>query len=92
MASSEGYANTLGTGTISGINRKNVRWNDFQTTASIAHGSSGGALFDIYGNVIGITYGGFGSVGDIGIVIPINEVKTFLKKAMKRHLCKLIIL
>ena len=86
IGSPEGYDNTLSTGIISGINRVNDRGNDIQTTASITSGSSGGALFDMLGNVEGITYSGFDSAGDIGFVIPINEVKPFLATSNEKTL------
>jgi len=86
IGSPQGYANTLSTGIISGINRKNDRGDDIQTTASITYGSSGGALFDAQGNVIGITYSGFDSAGEIGFVIPINEVKPFLATTNEKTL------
>ena len=80
IGSPYGYDNTLSTGIISGLNRENPRGVDLQTTASISYGSSGGALFDIYGNVIGMTYSGYDS-GDVGFAIPINQVKPFLKSS-----------
>ncbi|MBU3175311.1 S1C family serine protease [Clostridium estertheticum] len=89
IGSPQGYANTLSTGIVSGINRKNDRGNDIQTTASITYGSSGGPLFDMLGNVIGITYSGFDSAGDIGFVIPINEVKPFLATSNEKTLSQI---
>lgn len=86
IGSPQGYENTLSTGIISGINRISDRGIDFQTTASITHGSSGGALFDVYGNLIGIPYAGYDSAGDIGFVIPINEVKPFLNSSNEQTL------
>ena len=92
IGSPEGYTNTLSTGIISGIKRENDRGEDIQTTASITYGSSGGPLFDIYGNVIGVTYSGFDSAGDIGFVIPINEFKMFLTTTNEKTLLQLIAL
>ncbi|MBU3202387.1 S1C family serine protease [Clostridium estertheticum] len=89
IGSPQGYTNTLSTGIVSGINRKNERGNDIQTTASITYGSSGGPLFDMLGNVIGITYSGFDSAGDIGFVIPINEVKPFLATSNEKTLLQI---
>lgn len=79
IGSPEGYQNTVSTGIISGLNRKSdIRDGiDLQTTAAIAPGSSGGALFDMQGNVIGMTYAGL-NTGNIGFAIPINDVKAFL--------------
>ncbi|MBX4261021.1 S1C family serine protease [Clostridium estertheticum] len=89
IGSPQGYTNSLSTGIVSGINRKNDRGNDIQTTASITYGSSGGPLFDMLGNVIGITYSGFDSAGDIGFVIPINEVKPFLETSNEKTLSQI---
>jgi len=89
IGSPEGYANTLSTGIISGINRKNDRGDDIQTTASMTNGSSGGPLFDIYGNVVGITYSGYNSAGDIGFAIPINEIKPFLSVSNEKTLLQI---
>lgn len=79
IGSPEGYQNTVSTGIISGLNRKSETRNgiDLQTTAAIAPGSSGGALFDMQGDVIGMTYAGY-NTGDIGFAIPINDVKAYL--------------
>ena len=48
-----------------------------QTDAAINPGNSGGALFDSYGNVIGIVYAKSSSVSieGIGYAIPVNDVK-----------------
>jgi len=43
-------------------------------TTSISHGSSGGALFDEKGNVVGITSGGYEDANDIYIGIPFYDV------------------
>jgi len=48
-----------------------------QTDASINPGNSGGALFDSYGNVIGLVYAKSSSVSieGIGYAIPVNDIK-----------------
>ncbi|NLY14678.1 MAG: trypsin-like peptidase domain-containing protein [Gammaproteobacteria bacterium] len=53
----EGLANTLSKGIISGYRDSNNR---IQTTAEITHGSSGGPLMNMDGEVIGITTSGYG--------------------------------
>ncbi|UCE31099.1 MAG: trypsin-like peptidase domain-containing protein, partial [Burkholderiales bacterium] len=54
IGSPRGLENTLGEGLISGLRKwKGVRV--VQTTAPISRGSSGGALFDARGNLVGIT-------------------------------------
>ena len=48
-----------------------------QTDAAINPGNSGGALFDSYGNVIGLIYAKSSSVSieGIGYAIPVNDIK-----------------
>lgn len=58
IGSPEGLKNTISTGIISSAYVEDDEpW--LQITAPISHGSSGGALFDDNGNVIGITSAGY---------------------------------
>jgi len=66
-----GLQNTVSTGIISAR-----REGYLQTTAPISHGSSGGALFNMMGEVIGITSAGMEEGANLGFAIPINEVKS----------------
>jgi len=66
-----GLQNTVSTGIISAR-----REGYLQTTAPISHGSSGGALFNMMGDVIGITSAGMEEGANLGFAIPINEVKS----------------
>lgn len=54
-----------------------VTINAIQTDAAINPGNSGGALFDEYGNVVGVVYAKSSSVSieGIGYAIPVNNVK-----------------
>ncbi len=54
-----------------------VTINAIHTDAAINPGNSGGALFDSYGNVIGIVYAKSSSVSieGIGYAIPVNNIK-----------------
>ena len=60
----------------------NVTINALQTDAAINPGNSGGALFDSYGNIIGIVYAKTSSVSveGIGYAIPINRVHTLVEQ------------
>ena len=51
-----------------------------QTDAAINPGNSGGALFDSFGNVIGVVYAKSSSVSieGIGYAIPVNDVKALI--------------
>lgn len=65
-----GLINTVSTGVFSGY------IDDFllQFTASISHGSSGGALFDNSGKVLGITFGFLEDGQNLNLAIPIEHV------------------
>ena len=78
---------SLSQGVISALNREvtlsgNQRMRLIQTDAAINSGNSGGALFNLYGEVIGITNAKYSSsstsssasIDNIGFAIPINSV------------------
>lgn len=89
----EQFANTLTVGVISGLGRDLSQTmaggqmigatNLIQTNAAINAGNSGGGLFNIYGELVGVTsmklsnngYSGYASIEGIGLAIPINTVK-----------------
>lgn len=76
---------SLTSGTVSAVDREvtlyNSSMNLIQTDCAINSGNSGGALFNMYGEVIGITNAKYSSSGDglsidnIAFAIPINSVK-----------------
>lgn len=72
---------TVTSGIISALSREvtidNQTMTLLQTNAAINPGNSGGALFDSYGNVIGIVYAKSSSVSieGIGYAIPVNNIK-----------------
>ena len=79
-----GLGGTVTTGIISARNRdiNSGSYDDFiQTDAPINRGNSGGPLFNMYGDVIGINSAIYsptgGSVG-IGFAIPVNQAKNVL--------------
>ena len=49
-----------------------------QIDIAITHGSSGGGLFNMDGQVIGITYAGEDTTGNLNFAIPINDIKSLL--------------
>lgn len=49
-----------------------------QTTAAISSGSSGGALINEYGEVIGILFGSFTSGNSLNLAVPVNCVSDIL--------------
>lgn len=77
LGSPVGLQNTISNGIISNVNQVVDGTSFIQTTAAISHGSSGGALVDERGEVLGITSAGIVEAQNIGFVIPINIIKQF---------------
>ncbi len=74
----EGFNNTISDGIISQIREFEKGIKSFQITAPISMGSSGGALFNEKGEVIGITDSIYTSGQNINFAIPINYVKDLI--------------
>ena len=76
IGSPRGLDNTLSDGMIS-----QIRENDYlQISVPIDHGSSGGALLNEYGEVIGITSGGLDDSGaNLNYAISIDVVKRHIR-------------
>ena len=88
---------SLTAGAVSAMNREvtlsnNLTMNLIQTDCAINSGNSGGALFNMYGEVIGITnakYSGSGSsteasIDNIGFAIPINSVRSIIDQIIEK--------
>lgn len=84
------------TGIISALDRTITmsdgnKMNMIQTDCAINSGNSGGALFNLYGEVIGITNAKYSSSGssseasidNIGFAIPINSVRSIVESIIK---------
>tara|TARA_B100002052_G_scaffold99218_1_gene91681 strand:+ start:227 stop:1654 length:1428 start_codon:yes stop_codon:yes gene_type:complete len=83
-----GLGGTVTSGIISARNRAIglTRYEDYiQTDASINQGNSGGPLFDMNGNVIGINTAILGQSGSIGIgfAIPSNNAEKVIDQLIK---------
>ncbi|HKQ73859.1 MAG TPA: trypsin-like peptidase domain-containing protein [Blastocatellia bacterium] len=74
ISSPEGLVNSISTGVISGVRRFDTH-RVFQITAPISNGSSGGALFNPRGEVIGIITYLFKSGQNINFAVPINYAR-----------------
>ena len=88
---------SLTAGTVSALDRQvtmqnGVTMNLIQTDCAINSGNSGGALFNLYGEVVGITnakYSGSGSNGEasidnIGFAIPLNSVRNIINSIIEK--------
>ncbi len=76
-----GLENSISDGIVSNPYREEV--GGIQITAAISAGSSGGALLDEKGDVIGVTFGAIEEGQSLNFAIPINEVKKISKDASK---------
>ena len=72
-----GLQNTISQGIISNPKRVVDGLDLIQNTASINRGSSGGALLNVYGEVIGITTGSFDMVS-LNVAVPVNYFKYYM--------------
>ena len=87
---------TLTSGAISAKDREvtfsgNVTMNLLQTDCAINSGNSGGALFNLYGEVIGVTNakyssssGSEASIDNIGFAIPINSIMGIVESIIEK--------
>lgn len=66
-----GLKNTVSDGILSGYFQDNIEV--YQHTAPISSGSSGGALFDNKGKLVGITYASINGGQNLNLAIPITE-------------------
>jgi serine protease Do len=73
-----GLERTVTNGVISTTNRAFEGLLYIQTNADINPGNSGGPLFNLSGEVIGVTNMGYIFLGGLGFAIPVNYVKHFL--------------
>ena len=86
---------SLTVGTLSALDREvttsaGVTMNLMQTDCAINSGNSGGAMFNLYGEVIGITNAKYSSnssssasIDNIGFAIPLNNVKKLVESLIE---------
>ncbi len=87
---------SLTSGAISAMDRKitlsgGITMDLMQTDCAINSGNSGGALFNLYGEVIGVTNAKYSSsssseasIDNIGFAIPINSVKSIVESIIEK--------
>jgi len=74
-----GLERSLSEGAITTVNRAFEGLVYIQTNADINPGNSGGPLFNMSGQVIGVTNMGYINLGGLGFAIPVNYVKHFIE-------------
>jgi len=78
IGSPQGLENTFSSGEISQLRGNYV----IQINAPIDHGSSGGALINEYGEVVGITTSGYDDSGaNLNFAVDINVIKPYITKS-----------
>ena len=80
-----GLEQTVSNGILSGVRADKEAGGKFlQVTVPFTHGSSGGPLFNMMGEVIGITTLVYEGAGNLNFAIPINEAKPLLLTDLSR--------
>ena len=79
IGSPEGEKNTVSEGTISNLDRKD----EIRITTPISHGSSGGALLDAKGRVVGVTFAGYDNAQNLNFAIPVNTLNSLVDSMLK---------
>jgi serine protease Do len=74
-----GLERTVTDGLVSTKNRAFEGLVYIQTNAAINPGNSGGPLFNLAGEVVGVTNMGYIFFGGLGFAIPVNYVKNFIE-------------
>lgn len=84
-----GLENTLSDGIVSAV-RTAGSSRLFQTSAPISHGSSGGPLFDDYGNVIGLAVSALEAGENLNFAVPIDSAKPLLRVGRQMSFAELL--
>ena len=82
IGSPKGYELTIAEGLVSGM--RDVEGVEMiQTSAAISHGSSGGGLFNEYGEVIGITTSSRKDAQNLNFALPVELAGMLLEQALE---------
>lgn len=83
IGSPQGLDNTISNGLVSNANRVINGKTFIQTSAPISNGSSGGALIDSQGRVIGVTTAYVNNGQNLNLAVPISAVNTLSKSNLQ---------
>ena len=71
---------TLSDGLVSAIRQTDSYGKAIQISAPISSGSSGGALFNVYGEVVGVTTSSVSEGQNLNFAIPVARLRSFAKQ------------
>ena len=80
IGSPVGEKNTVSQGTISNLDRAD----EIRITTPISHGSSGGALLDSRGRVVGVTFAGYDDAQNLNFAIPVNTLSSLVNSMLSK--------
>ena len=84
IGSPQGFSNTISGGFISNPHVEFLGIDSIQISAPISHGSSGGALINDKGQLIGITFAGLDEAQNINFAIPIERMQELSQETLKQ--------
>ena len=84
IGSPSGLLNSISTGIVSGFREING-YKYIQMTAAISPGNSGGGLFNMDGELVGITVAKIIDGENLNLAIPINDVKPYLNAVREEN-------
>jgi S1-C subfamily serine protease len=82
IGSPRGLDNTISDGMVSNTSRLINGVSYIQISAAISHGSSGGALLNTYGQVIGVTTAGLDDAQNLNFAVPVNLLQGLTKTTL----------
>ena len=85
-----GLESTISDGLISAWRTVKGGFKVLQISVPLSQGSSGGPLFNLQGEVVGVTTGSYFKGQNLNFAVPINDVKPLLAKSNLSHLRSLL--
>lgn len=92
IGSPEGLQNTISDGIVSGFRKDEDDLDLIQITVPIAHGSSGGPLFNMKGYVVGVNTSGFEGGGNLNFAVAVDYAKPWIDELKTKSFDNILVL